>query len=161
MIRSVLRNLSLLCGLFLAAGAHATEADLYCVTGTTSTGALIWTPASGSNPCPTGGSATSPTFVSPAPVTVTDAPVALTAATSNALVAPGNYKYVCFMNIGATNPFTFVAGIAPAVVGQGQAISPAPTAGSQGGGYCFPSPPKNGVQGISTGGTTVIVETAQ
>lgn len=34
-----------------APSAQANEADLYCANGTTSTGAIIWAPASAANPC--------------------------------------------------------------------------------------------------------------
>ena len=145
----------------LIAGATfaGTEVNLYCVSGVTSTGALIWTPAgattASSAPCIT-------TVVStPGTASYTTSVVTLTAATSAQLLAAGTYKSVCFMNIGTANPFTFVDGAGPAVVGQGQALNPAASTGNQGGGYCYPVPPSTAIQAISTLGTTVAVTVGQ
>lgn len=103
-----------------------------------------------------------PIPVVPSPVAYTKTIITLAAATSATLLSASSaYKAVCFMNIGATNPFTFTDGAAAAVVGQGEAINPASAVGNQGSEYCYPAPPTNAVQGISTGGTTVVVKVGQ
>lgn len=49
-----MRKLLLLLALLFPAYAHAAEADLYCLTGTSTTGAPIFQPASPTTPCPSG-----------------------------------------------------------------------------------------------------------
>lgn len=81
----------------------------------------------------------------------------LSAATDTTLFAAATAnKSVCLMNIGL-NPVTITNGASAAVVGNGQALSPASAAGFQGGGYCYPLSPTNAIHGISTLGTIVIV----
>lgn len=98
---------------------------------------------------------------SPAAVAYTDTVKSLSAASDTTLLsATAGLKSVCLMNIG-TNPATFTNGASAAVVGNGQALSPAAGTGFQGGGYCFPLPPTNAIHGISALGTTIIVTVGQ
>jgi len=57
----MLRALVLLVALLLPAAAGATEADLYCLTGTSATGVPAFAPASSTHPCPVSASVTAPT----------------------------------------------------------------------------------------------------
>lgn len=136
-----------------------------CSTGTTSAGAVIWAPASPTNPCPVTvfNTPSGPTYIATVPQVYADTVKSLTAATDTTLLAAstaGRNKSVCLMNIGL-NPVTITNGASAAVVGNGQALSPAAGAGFQGGGYCYPGPPTNAIHGISTLGTTVIVTVGQ
>ncbi len=108
-----------------------------------------------------GGAPTTPIFIVPGTATYTDTVKSLAAATDTTLLAATpSLKSVCVMNIGL-NPVSITNGSSPAVVGNGQALGPAPSAGQQGGGYCWIQPPATAVHGISTGGTTVIVTVGQ
>lgn len=106
-------------------------------------------------------SSTNPIYTAPATTAYTDTVKSLTANTDTTLLAASaTNKSVCLMNIGL-NPATITNGASAAVVGNGQALSPAPAAGFQGGGYCYPLPPTNAIHAISTLGTTIIVTVGQ
>ena len=91
-------------GLWLAKPARGAESDIYCLTGTSSTGAPAWAPASSGKPCPV----TATTNVTPTTYAGT---INLAAATSTSLTS-GNVT----MQLGslpAAGSFTKLTIIAP------------------------------------------------
>lgn len=100
----------------------AAEADVYCQTGTSSTGFPIFQPASSTNPCPMTGTVTS----SAKPFTpVAGAQYGLTVATATALTVPATATFatvtvegapVRYTSDGATTP-TSTVGMGPFPIG--------------------------------------------
>jgi hypothetical protein len=118
--------------LLLPVTAMATEADVYCLTGTTSTGAPNWQPASTTNPCPMGGSGGGGAVIVIQPPMTYQGTMALTANTSTAMTSanvtmtfgvlpsPGAFGYLTIISPGSSCNFTvnWDGGSATAVSGE-------------------------------------------
>lgn len=66
----MIRLIAVLALLFLPLAAKAQQgASIYCLTGTSSTGAPLWQPDSTANPCPVTGTVTGTVTAAPVPVT--------------------------------------------------------------------------------------------
>jgi hypothetical protein len=132
----------------LAGAARAAESDVYCQTGTSSTGSPIFQPASQTNPCPvtsSGSGGGSVTYAAP--------PSASVGTTSAVLIAAGTYKQVIQIQTlpsGTCDVFFNPAG-GTAIAGQGAAAE----APSGGGSFLFSA---TGPVPLPTGNLTAITD---
>lgn len=94
----LLPALALAVALWHSPARAATEADIYCLTGTSSTGAPLWLPASTATPCPIGGASVYPPGATP----ITASATGTTTATTATLAASANaHTYICGFSIRA------------------------------------------------------------
>jgi hypothetical protein len=103
----MIRVLALLAGLLLPGVAIAAEADVYCLTGTSSTGNQTFAPASAAQPCPVSGSITVAPAVSTyqGTLSVTASAAISTLTLSNSTTFPTAIGKMVIINAGANTAY--------------------------------------------------------